>query len=103
MFGFGNKRKAVKKIREKEHKDILKSRRTERTLASEERKGELKRRKLAEKESALQSEASYYRAKAAKQSAKKSASRFPKVNVPTPSVKKRKQGKPLESRKSIGL
>ena len=93
LFGFGEtKREKVKKIRKKESERLLKYRRVERGRVAEER--ELESRTKLEKKKTELSEAKTRR---------KEAKRESLWYLPTPKIKKKKQGKKLSRRSKIRL
>ena len=93
LFGLGEtKREKVKKIRGRERERLLKYRRVERGRAAEEKELE-SRAKLERKRAEL------LEAKARRRAAKQGAS----WHLPTPTIKKKKQGKKLSRKKRITL
>jgi len=106
IFDFGDKedrRSKVASIRDKQRKERLQLNRDIKETARKERRAELQRKQLESRTATARAEERMYEAKLKRKQAKRAASPFPTIHVPTPSLKKKKQGKKLSRKKRITL
>ncbi len=99
----GDKRERVANVRARQRVEQLRLNRDIKETKRRERRAELERKRLESRTATAKAEERFYETQLARKEAKRAASRWPKVSISTPRLKKKKQGKKLSRKRRITL